>query len=417
MQIKKIYLENFKNMKQSTLDVKDKTIGIYGPNGSGKTSIVEAIKLLKSYVHISDTKANDFAKKFFRANEERMKIAIDFENQLELIKYEVEFERLDGIIQVVLERVSLKLAPQKTFKEILRLDNASDIVQPQLRAKNQQTMAKIGYDKKAYIQFMQFNSFFSLLNSEENQQYSGFQIFTKIQKAFDNLVVSMLEDNAIAQLQLILPLHLHTDGIHGVIPLNLNGGYHSREHVEILKVVIQAVNDLFQAIFPERTLFIQEHDIRQDENGEKVAVTLYVHREGNKIPIQSESTGTIKLISLLSALLAYVKYQDFILVIDELDAHIYEYLLAVLLERLSIQAKGQLIFTAHNLGPLERLGKNSIVFANENPNGVSFEYLKNVKKTTNIRSKYLRAIAYSTEDNLEVSGMNESALKMIVGNL
>lgn len=417
MQIEKIYLENFKNMKQSVLEVKDKTIGIYGPNGSGKTSIVEALKLLQSYVEISDNKPNDFAKKYFHADESNMKLVIIFRDEVELIKYEVEFERFDGIVQVVSEVLSSKLKPQNKFREILKLDNASNKVNPDLITKKDKTSIEIKYDKKAYIQFMQFNSFFSLLNIEENQQFIGFRTFTKVQKAFEQLVVSMLEDNAIAQLQLVLPLHLHPDAIHGVIPLTLNGGYHSREHVEILKVVISEVNDLFQAIFPDRTLSLQENDIRQEEHGEKVAVTLYVNREGNKIPIQSESMGTIKLISLLSALIAYVKYQDFILVIDELDAHIYEYLLAVLLEHLSMQAKGQLIFTAHNLAPLERLGKNSIVFANEKPDGVYFEYLKNVKKTTNIRSKYLRAIAYSTEDNIEVSGMNESALKMMVGNL
>lgn len=418
MQIQSIYMENFKNIKQATIELKNKTIGIYGPNGSGKTSVAEAIHLLKTYIVIGENKSTDYVKSYFHAQSKMMKLAIVFADGDELIKYELEFENSDGIVQVVNERMSVKADnPRTKFQQLIHMDNSSDQVQPVIMVKEARKYQKMNYEKKTYIQFMHFNSFLSLLSTDENSHLFGFQKFAKIQRTFTNIVVSMLEDNAIAQLQLILPMQIHADGISDVFPLVLNGGYHARVQVEALKTVIQEVDELFQAIFPERNLSLQENDVRQDLNGEQVSITLFVERDGIKLPIHAESTGTIKLIGLLSALVAYVKYEEFILVVDELDAHIYEYLLAVLLEQLSLVAKGQLIFTAHNLAPLERLGKNSIIFTNETVNGVTFEYLKNVKKTTNIRDKYLRAIAYSTEDNIELSGMNESALQMIVESL
>ena len=48
--------------------------------------------------------------------------------------------------------------------------------------------------------------------------------------------------------------------------------------------------------------------------------------------------------------------------IDELDSGIYEYLLGECLEVMQDKAKGQLIFTSHNLRPLEILENDSLLY-------------------------------------------------------
>ena len=48
--------------------------------------------------------------------------------------------------------------------------------------------------------------------------------------------------------------------------------------------------------------------------------------------------------------------------IDELDSGIFEYLLGELLNIISEKGKGQLIFTSHNLRPLETIDKGFIAF-------------------------------------------------------
>ena len=48
--------------------------------------------------------------------------------------------------------------------------------------------------------------------------------------------------------------------------------------------------------------------------------------------------------------------------IDELDSGIYEYLLGECLEVMQDKAKGQLIFTSHNLRPLESSLKTILCF-------------------------------------------------------
>ena len=67
-----------------------------------------------------------------------------------------------------------------------------------------------------------------------------------------------------------------------------------------------------------------------------MAINLYVEREGKRISLKKESTGIIKLLSLLSAMIYYVQDEGAIVAIDELDIHIFEYLLAMFLEIISI---------------------------------------------------------------------------------
>ena len=64
--------------------------------------------------------------------------------------------------------------------------------------------------------------------------------------------------------------------------------------------------------------------------------------------------------------------------IDELDSGIYEYLLGECLEVMQDKAKGQLIFTSHNLRPLEILENDSLLYTTVNPENcyIKSSYIK-----------------------------------------
>ena len=124
------------------------------------------------------------------------------------------------------------------------------------------------------------------------------------------------------------------------------------------------------------------------------------------------------MVSLLSAMIYYVQDKEAIVAIDELDIHIFEYLLAILLEKLSYYAKGQLIFTAHNLLPMEKLSKDAAIISTKNDmNEIEYNYLKGVSKTTNARQKYLKSQRMWSEDNVEPLLLNNSALDMFIKKL
>ena len=87
-----------------------------------------------------------------------------------------------------------------------------------------------------------------------------------------------------------------------------------------------------------------------------------IYNDGKRINKKYESTGIKKIIEMYSVL-CNVENGD-IVFIDEFDANIHDVLLVKLVEYVMDYAEGQLIFTTHNLAPMDVLqkAKHSIDF-------------------------------------------------------
>ena len=96
--------------------------------------------------------------------------------------------------------------------------------------------------------------------------------------------------------------------------------------------------------------------------------------------------------------------------IDELDSGVFEYLLGEILSIISEKGCGQLIFTSHNLRPLETLDRGFIAFTTTNPNN-RYIRMTNIKTNNNLRDFYYRDIVlgeqnepvYETTNNAEIA--------------
>ena len=100
-----------------------------------------------------------------------------------------------------------------------------------------------------------------------------------------------------------------------------------------------------------------------------------------------------------------------------MDAHIFEYLLAVILEQISEIARGQLIFTAHNLSPMERLKGENIIITSINDDEINYNYFKRVSQTTNLRQKYIRSQMIWSEDNINPLNISETEIALYMREL
>ena len=80
--------------------------------------------------------------------------------------------------------------------------------------------------------------------------------------------------------------------------------------------------------------------------------------------------------------------------IDEIDSGIFEYLLGELLAVMSESMKGQFVFTAHNLRPLEVLPAKYLCFTTPNKEG-RFTTI-NKRGNSNLRDTYFRSIVLGT---------------------
>ena len=88
---------------------------------------------------------------------------------------------------------------------------------------------------------------------------------------------------------------------------------------------------------------------------------------------------------------------DTTVVIDELDSGIFEFLLGELLLAFQEAGKGQLVFTSHNLRPLEVLNKRFLYFSTTNAEN-RFIQLKGIHANNNLRMTYFRDLLIDEQD-------------------
>jgi AAA15 family ATPase/GTPase len=156
--------------------------------------------------------------------------------------------------------------------------------------------------------------------------------------------------------------------------------------------VIDTMNNVLTQIVPGLTISTRELEKQTLKNGEiGTKIEIISHRNGKQIPLQYESEGIKKIISVLHLLITVYNNPSVTVAIDELDSGVFEYLLGELLRIIGEKGKGQLIFTSHNLRPLETLNKCFIAFTTTNPMN-RYIRMNNVKTNHNLRDFYYRDI-------------------------
>lgn len=178
--------------------------------------------------------------------------------------------------------------------------------------------------------------------------------------------------------------------------------------LDISNRVIENMNIVLQQLIPNLTIEIRKlgKELLKD-NQIGYSVELVSNKNGKSIPLKYESEGIKKIISILQLLIEVYNQPSIVVAIDELDAGIYEYLLGELLKIIGNQGKGQLIFTSHNLRPLETINKKFVAFTTTDPKN-RYVRLKNIAANNNLRDVYYRDIAlnddvYDLTENAEIS--------------
>lgn len=175
--------------------------------------------------------------------------------------------------------------------------------------------------------------------------------------------------------------------------LKLNGtSLLPKEFTPMIQQKIELVNVVLGELVPGLSIRLVELEEQKGENGEDLIETqLYARRGEHEILLQYESDGIKKLISILYAVILAYKDASVTVAIDELDSGIFEFLLGELLQIFEESGQGQLLFTSHNLRPLEVLNKKNILFTTTNENH-RYLRLQNVRTNQNLRDFYYHDI-------------------------
>ena len=470
--MQKITIENLKNVAHgevrfvcSTYDdilrKKADILSIYGQNGSGKTTLIFSIDVLKQL--LCGRRLWKDMDRFIRAGVSTARI--DYEISLEsekygnyLIHYAValktkEMRKMPGDMEVSGEEQHFIESPVYLAEEKLQYkrinqekgnryhgiieysyDNGNDaIFGPEIRYKEFIGKEKELADELRYLKNTVYKSgasfIFSLLKMSDIRKKQGFD--KELINILDSLqmygVAKLFElsnvQASIVNANILLPMSFCwlEDDKKNLKAMNMSIKLTDetivpQEACELIANRFTVIDKVITKIIPDMSLRVADRGTRVDEKGEpsKIIELISVRNE-NEIPLRYESDGIKKLIYILYSLIEMFNDPSVTVAIDELDSGVFEYLLGEILTVLQESAKGQLIFTSHNLRPLEVLDKKSIVFSTANENNRYIRF-KNVKGSNNLRDVYYQDILLGGQDECVYEPTSQSSIRRAFRN-
>ena len=441
--VEKIEIENFKNVKYGQVvlknnrkDYKASILGIYGQNGSGKTALIDAIQLLKlafcgqvippqfaDYIHVEA----EYAKLKFdismKIPEKELEYLVNYEFKIrKFLSTQQNFSEAESYkVELFDEVLSFSYTDKNTKHKMVDLINtdSKEVFSPkskyvELVGKDKEVATNLEVVKRlALATSRSFIFSGELLSTIENNCHETiykdlFQMIDQYGKF--ELIVIDTQSNGLITLNALPVTFMYDTGdskASGNIMLSLDEPSTIPEELaELIKKMIPNMNKVLSQMIPGLTIDVHDFGKQVLQNGSVGRRVQLISKKNKKeIPLRYESEGIKKIISILQLLIYMYNNPSITVVIDELDSGIFEYLLGEILKIISEKGQGQLIFTSHNLRPLETLDKSFIVFTTTNPNN-RYIRLTNVKENNNLRNFYYRDIVLGGQDEVFYDATN-----------
>ncbi|MBR4908872.1 MAG: AAA family ATPase [Acidaminococcaceae bacterium] len=447
IRITKIVLQDFKNVEYGEINfhcgkdfvpygTKSDILGLYGQNGSGKTAVIDALYILKQLLRGS--KVQDLFSECVNKNAPCAKLTFLFELQYKderVRKAQYEFclkseevtvdteERMDAAPDyfalpqskfrvVVFNEVlsmsgpfhgsdqrmnpvidttgeELPFGPKSRHKFIIGLDKGNR------KAFQLEVNKRLAIDRSQSFIFMND----SLKKLKEYGSYSEYlQVILELNH-FGSHYLFVVNTRSSGLIRLNLAMLLHTP--RGSFTIQTDGPYSMHQDVyDKVSPYIPKVSSVLSQLIPGLSIELRTigKPVMSDGSTGQLVEALAI-RNGTVLPLRDESDGIRRLISMLSLLTAAYNDPSFTLAIDEFDAGIFEYIWGEMLEIFAESGKGQLIFTAHNLRPLEVISKKFLYFTGTDPRD-RYMQLKSIARTNNMRNVYFRQIEHGNEEKV-----------------
>lgn len=446
-------LRNFKNIEKGNMGLSSwnaersfpgsDIIGIYGQNGSGKTSVIQALAILKDIFiggSISRSAVDCVSKKLDDEKTEDARIRIKgvkFEDTSRSAVYEFTYtatiaEANSRIAEtdkgpvITAEEITIKKFGGKESKHTLMAyaggeDSWDCEIRPKtawknIFASNERIRTELAVEQrlalKDHSSLIFSNDFFMLLwkvcqqddavrdNTTQKEPGNIIQLYELI----TSIKMFAISDFAIVDttryaISIMNHLKMSThegeyrdlaDASFDVNLLEPNDLEPSQ--LDALNSTLKKMNPVLTALVPGLSLSLYRFGQSLGNDGKPVErVQITCVRDGVALPLRCESEGIKKLVSILMLLIDVYAKPGACVAVDELDSGVFEFLLGELLQVLKEHGRGQLIFTAHNLRPLEILDKGSLYFTTTNPNNRYIKF-RGSRERSNLRNQYLRAI-------------------------
>lgn len=436
IRIQRIAIENFKNTESGEIrfpcnferDIcapKADILGIYGQNGSGKTTFIEALELLKNL--LCGQEVGEYLPECIFYGQERAELQCEF--SILGLDGEKELYRRRFIYSAVLSKDTIdetarcvsfhdgqeKTVRLKTIFETFHHPESEEFT-PQIKLESLFGSRKsMDRDRLRVIKllcqrehrsFLFSPEFLEMLRETEQKYDDGIDpLFEIAHFAETSLFVIRDHNGGMSCLNIVIPTE--TPGGMPAIPIEQPVTVPDR-FLGLIRQAVSMVSAVLCKMVPGTNLALAEHGTELIEDGEQgtkiqlVRELLCADGKMRQIPLKDDSDGIRKLVSILHLLIAAYNNPSVTLAVDDLDSGISEYLLGELLRIMQNSGKGQLVFSAHNLYPLETLQSRSVVFTTTDA-ADRYTQIGSVRSTNNLRSMYLREIALGSNLYREIS--------------
>lgn len=380
--LSRIEIYNFKNIKRAELDFKNSMLGLYGQNGSGKTALIDVLDLVKTII-CGQSVPSDYSNKI-HVDAEYSRIVVQFtmdeKERHSEIEYSFKLNRsfiydeilsygyVDGEARVVKSKLidtsnSPTFSPVSKYKSLIGPSKENEL--------NVMVIKKLAY--KEYRSFIFSSEFLEVVRNRSNE--------CKDEEFLRHLyILESLVDFANYELFVVKSKGCIDDSM--VL---------SKSDLDVYKRKIESMNRVLPYLVPNLTMGVQ---VLGKELMRNSSVGYRVELISNNIPFKYESDGVKRIVSILQPLIEVFNNTSVVVAIDYLDCGIHEYLFGEIVKLMSEQAKGQLIFTAHNLRPLEIINKKFLAFTTTDSDNRYVRY-KNIAAHNNLRDVYIRDVALS----------------------
>lgn len=461
VRIERIWIKNFKNVGSGQLSFENNrkafaasVLGLYGQNGSGKTALLDALELLKlalsgqpvplrfaDYINVDSEYAT--LKYEFKVKNAKKQYDAFYEfsirKDIDITPQNIEGTDPDAVKYKTIVFDEVLSYSYAAGKEKCRLSSLIDTKTSDIFIPKSKYDILIGKDKEDATDLLVAKR---MASATSRTFIFSRELLSMIRKNYaqkkEEAVSDELERHVVLLESLVdygnFGLFVINTSNSGLISLNalpLAFRYEEKnkravgqlaiplndattipaDTVNVVKKIICNMNIVLEQIVPGLTISVKELGQQILKNGQVgCRLQLMSKKNSKEIALQYESEGIKKIISILQLLIVVYNKSSITVAIDEMDAGVFEYLLGELLKIISEKGKGQLIFTSHNLRPLETIDKGFVAFTTTNPQNRYIRF-NHVKDNNNLRDFYFRDIilgeqsevVYEPTNNYEIS--------------
>lgn len=435
MKITTIELTNFKSIKHIVVNFAGghnikKIAAIYGENGAGKSTIIDAFKNLCLSIRTLDN-LNNFIKFRDKIMSQIEDTPMDTNDFLQKSKLQM-LTNLKDVFKNCHTINEQENTMMKFFFSLngkvgyyqLSFSDKNELIEEKLyhvKNKNRGILFDIKKDKKTVIssEIIKDHNLRAEIENMLSRFWGQHSLLAIIASELNNYNNDFIKDNVqhniLAFINGIGKITLYQNSLSSQIILsssqlpgkNIEGGEIPLENEKYLTGLEGMLNAVFTAAYSDVIKVFYDVTKSNKSINYKLIFQKRIAGRPTNIPINLESGGTRRLIQIVPLLIEAIRGN--VVIIDEIDNGIHDLLMILILKALANNIHGQLIFTTHNTQLMNALRSKNVFILNSDNEGEKEVYSLDefgIRSSNNMSKMYLEGkfdgVPYPDETAMDV---------------